>query len=138
MAGHTLDGMAFMKVAYPGDYAGITWLNNHVRGAPVIAEAGNAYYDWRSRVSMFTGLPTIINGIHEGEQRYADEIDPSVLCDDTRDPAACQQRVHSRPDDLATLYTSPRIDDAWVGLDLGSPKLITQVKYAPRSGQDLF
>ncbi len=90
----TLDGMAFMKVAYPDDYAGISWLNAHVRGAPVIAEAGGAYYNWMSRVSMFTGLPDIINGIHEGEQRYGDEIGPRMA-------------------DLNTLYNSPNVTAAW-------------------------
>ena len=105
--------MAFMKVAYPGDYAGISWLNAHVAGAPVIAEAGDAYYNWRSRVSMFTGLPTIINGIHEAEQRYGDEIDPTALCQQTRNPSACMARTHSRADDLRTLYDSPSIAQAW-------------------------
>jgi uncharacterized membrane protein len=89
----TLDGMAFMKVAYPDDYAGITWLNAHVRGTPVIAEAGNSYYNWRSRVAQFTGLPDVQGGIHEGEQRYGDEL--------TRDV------------DVRALYTSPRPADAW-------------------------
>ena len=109
----TLDGMAFMRVAYPGDYAGIRWLNAHVHGAQVVAEAGGTYYDWRSRVSMFTGLPTIINGIHEGEQRYADQIDPTALCNNTRDSETCQQQTHSRADDLTALYDSPSVDDAW-------------------------
>jgi uncharacterized membrane protein len=109
----TLDGMAFMRVAYPEDYAAISWLNGHVTGAPVIAEAGGAYYNWRSRVSMFTGLPTIVNGIHEAEQRYDDELNPSDLCGQSRDPAACSGRLHSRTDDVQTLYSSPRIGDAW-------------------------
>jgi hypothetical protein len=90
----TLDGSAFMRVAYPGDYTAIAWLNAHVRGAPVIAEAGNPDYDWRSRVTMFTGLPDIINGIHEPEQRYADEFS-------------------TRNDDLATLYNSTDTATAW-------------------------
>lgn len=90
----TLNGMAFMKVAYPDDYAGISWLNAHVHGAQVIAEAGGAYYNWMSRVSMFTGLPDIINGIHEGEQRYGDEISP-------------------RAADLDTLYNSPSSAAVW-------------------------
>jgi uncharacterized membrane protein len=89
----TLDGMAFMKVAYPNDYAGISWLNEHVAGAQVVAEAGGAYYNWRSRVSTFTGLSTIQNGIHEGEQRYADEL--------------------SRDGDVTALYSSTSIPQAW-------------------------
>jgi uncharacterized membrane protein len=90
----TLDGMVFMKVAYPGDYAGITWLNAHVHGAQVIAEADDAYYNWKSRVSMFTGLPTIINGIHEAEQRFPDQ-------------------PGTRAADVNTLYGSSSIVDAW-------------------------
>ncbi len=109
----TLDGMAFMKVAYPGDYAAINWINAHVTGAPVIAEAGPSYYDWRSRVSMFTGLPTIINGIHESEQRFGDEIDPSSLCGGARNPSTCLTRYHSRVDDLNTLYNTTQISEAW-------------------------
>ena len=90
----TLDGMAFMKVAYPADYAGISWLNAHVHGAQVIAEADSAYYNWRSRVSMFTGLPDILNGIHEPEQRYADELD-------------------ARNGAVDTLYSTTNIGTAW-------------------------
>ena len=72
----TLDGMAFMKVAYPNDYAGINWLNAHVRGTPVIVEADQAFYNWRSRVVQFTGLPTLLGGIYEPAQRYATEVGP--------------------------------------------------------------
>jgi uncharacterized membrane protein len=104
----TLDGMAFMKVAYPGDYAAISWLNAHVRGAPVIAEADNGFYQWPSRVSMFTGLPDMINGNHEGvEQRYPDELDPTGLCAASGHPNQCSLAVHSRDDDLKRLYSSP-------------------------------
>lgn len=111
----TLDGMAFMKVAYPQDYAGIQWLNANVRGAQVIAEAHAPLngYTWPSRVSMFTGLPDILNGIHEGEQRYADELNPGVNCGVTRDPGACATRFPSREDDLKTLYDSAAPSDAW-------------------------
>jgi uncharacterized membrane protein len=109
----TLDGMAFMKVAYPGEYAAISWLNAHVSGAPVIAEAGGTYYDWRSRVSMFTGLPTIVNGIHEPEQRYDDELNPQDLCSGARNPDSCVAKLHSRIDDLNSLYNSPSIAEAW-------------------------
>lgn len=72
----TLNGMAFMKVAYPGDFAGINWLNAHVHGMPVIVEADQAYYNWRSRVVQFSGLPTLLGGIHEPEQRYGSEVAP--------------------------------------------------------------
>jgi uncharacterized membrane protein len=63
-----------MKVAYPQDYAGIQWLNDHVHGAKTIAEAPSDGYAWLGRVAEYTGLPTIQSGIHEGEQRYSDEL----------------------------------------------------------------
>jgi uncharacterized membrane protein len=110
----TLDGMAFMKVAYPEDYAAINWLNANVRGAPVIAEAYTRQgYTWPSRVAMFTGLPDIFNGIHEQEQRWGDEIDPSGLCATASYPSTCSQQVHARADDVSTLYNSPNVGDAW-------------------------
>ncbi|MGH2442649.1 MAG: DUF2298 domain-containing protein, partial [Chloroflexota bacterium] len=109
----TLDGMAFMKVAYPFEYRAINWINDHVSGAPVITEAPNSYYDWRSRVSTFTGLPSIINGIHEPEQRFADEIDATALCNGTRDPSACLSVTYSRTGDAISLYDSPSVSNAW-------------------------
>ena len=115
----TLDGMAFMKVAYPGDYAAISWMNAHIRGAPVVAEADGTpqnvgtYYDWRSRVSQFTGLPDILSGIHEGEQRWQDEIDPSSLCGAVLDSASCLRTNHSRIFDVNALYDSTSTAEAW-------------------------
>jgi YYY domain-containing protein len=109
----TLDGMAFMKVAYPDEYAAITWLNDNVAGAPVIAEAAPGGYDWRSRVSMFTGLPTIFNGIHEQEQRYDDEMNPQDLCSQVQDPSTCSSQQTSRLDDLGTLYNSTDQAQKW-------------------------
>src|SRR5581483_222719 len=46
---------------YPGDAEAITWLNEHVSGIPVITEASQLYiYERVSRISMYTGLPTIL------------------------------------------------------------------------------
>ncbi len=115
----TLDGMAFMKVAYPEDFRAISWLNAHVTGAPVIAEADGTpqnvgtYYDWRSRVSQFTGLPDILSGIHESEQRWSDEIDPTSRCANVINPDTCLQTTHSRIYDVNALYDSPNPSEAW-------------------------
>lgn len=40
--------------------------------------------------------------------------------------------------DLNTFFDAPEMSGGWVGLDLGSPKIITQIKYAPRPGQELY
>jgi uncharacterized membrane protein len=81
----TLDGTAFMasqradEPAACQSYAGtdrndneaISWLNTHVQGSPVILEAPGCEWSYYSRISAFTGLPTLIGwpGGHEGEWR---------------------------------------------------------------------
>jgi YYY domain-containing protein len=82
----TLDGMAYMTVGsytWPDasyridlshDYEAIQWLLDHVKGTPVLAEAGLAYYrEGGLRVSSYTGLPTLV-GMHQSEQRYGDLV----------------------------------------------------------------
>jgi uncharacterized membrane protein len=77
-------------IRYDGDLAAVEWLQQHVPGSPVIAEASIGPYRCNgSRFSIDTGLPTIIGWQrHEEQQRPADGL---------------QQRV----DDVRTLYTSP-------------------------------
>ncbi len=96
----TLDGMAFMSVGqytwpdqnYPidlrHDYEAIRWLQEHVTGSPVLAEAPaswypvngqNAGYDYYRagglRVTSLTGLPGFL-GQHQGEQRFGYQTGP--------------------------------------------------------------
>ena len=41
--------------------------------------------------------------------------------------------------DLDTFFDAPdEVPDAWVGLDLGSPKIIAEIKYAPRTSSVFF
>ncbi|HEY7778696.1 MAG TPA: hypothetical protein VIC85_00660, partial [Ktedonobacterales bacterium] len=73
--GLSLDGMAYMRGWYPGDYAAITWLNAHLAGAPTIIEASNGPYQWYGRVAIYTGLPSVLGwSSHESQQRYPDEV----------------------------------------------------------------
>ncbi|HEY1390484.1 MAG TPA: DUF2298 domain-containing protein [Ktedonobacterales bacterium] len=73
--GLSLDGMAYMRGWYPGDYAAINWLNDHIAGAPTIVEASNGPYAWYSRVSIYTGLPDVLGwSSHESQQRYGDQV----------------------------------------------------------------
>jgi YYY domain-containing protein len=81
----TLDGTAYMAAdsvnAPPtctvgggsnhGDNLAIAWLNTHVSGSPVLLEAPGCEWSHFSRVSAFTGLPTILGwpGGHEAEWR---------------------------------------------------------------------
>lgn len=47
-------------------------------------------------------------------------------------------RDHVFDGDLTTFFDAPDTGNGWVGLDLGSSKIITQIKYAPRPGQELY
>ncbi len=70
-ANPTLDGMAWVKQSAPDEYAAIQWLDQNVSDSPVILEApGQSYHAEQSRVSAFTGLPTVLGwGGHELQWR---------------------------------------------------------------------
>lgn len=61
-----LDGLKYLGTRYPDDCQAILWLNQNVKGDPVIVEAvGESYTDY-GRVSANTGLPTILGWrVHE-------------------------------------------------------------------------
>ncbi len=82
-APHTLDGMAFMnyatyderwgKMDLSQDYRAIRWLQENVKGSPVIVEANlRDLYRWGSRMSIYTGLPGVVGWEwHQQQQRAA-------------------------------------------------------------------
>jgi len=60
----------------------IRWMQDHVEGIVTIAEAPGYDYTWRSRISTFTGLPTVIGWpYHERQQRRS----YGVVVDDRRE-----------------------------------------------------
>ena len=80
-APHTLDGMAYMKTAIFNeewgqmdlgqDYRAIRWLQENVKGSPVIVEANlRNLYRWGSRMTINTGLPGVVGWEwHQQQQR---------------------------------------------------------------------
>lgn len=56
----SLDGLAFMKSNYPGDYAGVQWLNRKAEPDAVVLEAVGPEWGYYGRVSAATGRPTLI------------------------------------------------------------------------------
>lgn len=71
----TTDGQV---ISYAGDRGAIDWLNENVKGSPVIAEMivvwpkhyGGAYVCGGARISRATGLPTVLGwDRHEAQQR---------------------------------------------------------------------
>ncbi len=103
-----LDGAAYMQTASLEDQGvtidlaydarAIAWLQQNVAGTPVIAEASVPPYRWGSRISINTGLPTVIGwDWHQRQQRAA--YSSAV--------------VDWRLDDLKTLYNSTDPAAAW-------------------------
>jgi YYY domain-containing protein len=70
--GPTLDGMAFVKYAYPDEYDAIQWINATIPGSPVMLQSRYGDYgNFSARVTMFTGLPTVVDwGFEAAQQRY--------------------------------------------------------------------
>jgi uncharacterized membrane protein len=76
----TLDGMAYMQYAERGengvifslesDYMALRWLQDNVEEPAVILEANTVEYHWGSRVSVYTGLPSVVGwNWHQRQQR---------------------------------------------------------------------
>tara|TARA_B100001013_G_C24622549_1_gene447807 strand:+ start:196 stop:4752 length:4557 start_codon:yes stop_codon:yes gene_type:complete len=83
----SLDGMAYMKSSeftdeigtlnLRHDYEAIIWLQNNISGSPIIMEGHTPTYRWGNRISIYTGLPTVIGWKwHQEQQRwdYRDEV----------------------------------------------------------------
>ena len=68
----TLDGSAFLRYAYPGEYQAIAWIQTHVAGTPAILQSRyGGYGNFSARVTMFTGMPSVVNwGFEAAQQRY--------------------------------------------------------------------
>jgi uncharacterized membrane protein len=93
----TLDGIEFMKYArhyegastvieadptlaqfsLEGDYQMIRWLQENVRGTPTIIEGQStpSEYKWNGRISIYTGLPSVIGwNWHQRQQRALEPL----------------------------------------------------------------
>ena len=67
----TLDGQAYLGVHRPADGGAIRWLNREIAGSPVVVEAQGDSYQEFSRISMNTGLPTVLGwGYHLSQRAH--------------------------------------------------------------------
>jgi uncharacterized membrane protein len=77
----TLDGTAYMEQAVhrerdqsfglKSDREAIRWLQDNVAGSPVVLEAHDEQYHWSARISIYTGLPTVLGWPwHQMQQRW--------------------------------------------------------------------
>ena len=56
----TLDGIGYLNESEGGEYLAILWIRGNINGTPTILEASGISYSTSSRISAFTGLPTVI------------------------------------------------------------------------------
>jgi YYY domain-containing protein len=107
----TLDGAAFMDyttsyfedtgiVDMQADARIIRWLQDNVEGTPAIMEAQSGdSYRWGNRISIQTGLPTVIGwNFHQRQQRGLDPL---------------QEIVWQRMANVNNFYRTTDIADAW-------------------------
>jgi YYY domain-containing protein len=108
----SLDGIAYMAKDSPttfadctqvgggsnsGDNVAIRWLNAHIDGSPVIVEAPGAEYSHCSRISAFTGLPTVMGWSgHEVQWRVNWLAQPGN-----------EATINERLDAVNQIYTNP-------------------------------
>jgi YYY domain-containing protein len=118
MPGNSLDGLNYLQYCRPpdpepeitptcsvditGDYYAIRWINSHIQGDPVMVEGiGDVQtgydYSFFSRISAFTGLPTLMGWSgHEEQWRLNWLENPSNY-----------QIFSNQIDAVNTIYTNP-------------------------------
>lgn len=112
----TLDGMDYMNYTqhwetdmklgigdddfhyFADDYVLIRWLQDNVQGSPTIIEAWNWPYTWSSRISINTGLPSVVGWDHHQTQQ--------------RSLNSLPEWVRMRRNNVNAFYTSTDIDVA--------------------------
>ena len=105
LAPHTLDGMTFMNYSqhWDGglmdlseDYRAIRWMQDNVKGSPVIVEANCSEYHWCTRYTIYTGLPGVVGwNWHQRQQR-----------------GIFAPNVQLRVDDVGVFYSTPDLQQA--------------------------
>ena len=87
----TLNGLAYLPgttyfdqegpIDLETDLEGVHWLRENVQGSPVILEANTPLYRWGGRVSIHTGLPSVVGWRwHQQQQRwgYRHQVDRRI------------------------------------------------------------
>jgi len=99
---NSLDGLTYLQTdpGLPGDYQAIRWLNANVQGDPVIIESIGDDYLNGGRISVFTGLPTLMGWVGHEYQWRANWISNPVN----------YAEFQRRGADVDTIYTNPSAD----------------------------
>jgi YYY domain-containing protein len=95
----TLDGIAYIKNLNAGDYEAIQWLTKNAPRGAIVLEAPGAEYSYDNRISMATGLPTVLGWAgHEMQWRGNSKFykDDATGVDRARDVQIIYQSIDSR------------------------------------------
>jgi YYY domain-containing protein len=132
----SLDGMQYMDYAeysddgtnlnLPADARAIRWLQDNVVGTPAVLEGRSPVYRWGSRISIYTGLPTILGwDVHQGQQR-----------------TGFSGMIQERSGDVERAYSSPDPGDAFAVVSKYQVKYVVvgglERKYYPPAGLAKF
>jgi uncharacterized membrane protein len=78
------------------DYRAIRWMQDNVKGSPVIVEANCSEYRWCTRFTIYTGLPGVVGwNWHQRQQR-----------------ALISTIVFNRVSEIGVFYTTPDVEVA--------------------------
>jgi uncharacterized membrane protein len=79
--------------SFEEDYHAIRWMQENIEGSPVIVEAAPAgvQYRWHSRITTYTGLPSVVGWQYHQQQQRALE----------------SNQIIQRGVDVDSFYTSP-------------------------------
>ncbi len=89
-SGPSLDGLRYLETAHPGEYRAVEWLRRTIEGTPVVLEAQGPSYQDFGRISMLTGLPTVLGWDYHVKQRGNPEAE-----------------IEARRQAVRSIYTNP-------------------------------
>lgn len=91
------------------DMVGIDWLRKNISGSPVIVEGVTPTYRWGGRVSIHTGLPTVIGWKwHQEQQRWGQR---ELVSERIRDVEA----IYSEPELASNLLDKYGVEYVYIG-----------------------
>ncbi|MFY9552390.1 MAG: DUF2298 domain-containing protein, partial [Thermoanaerobaculia bacterium] len=118
-SGPSLDGLRYLEEQRPGEYRAVLWLNDHVRGTPVILEAQGPSYQDFSRITMLTGLPTVLGWDYHVKQRGNPETEIQARKDAVRRIYEATDAAHVEP--ILRRYHVAYVYDGWLERQTYSP-----------------
>ncbi|MBC8161701.1 MAG: hypothetical protein H7Z42_10835, partial [Roseiflexaceae bacterium] len=134
----TLDGTAYMSspkarwgengqtFSFAEDADALDWVRRNIVGAPVMLEAQSEVYRWAGRVSVYTGLPTVLGWPwHQTQQRAVTRVQPILEARRNLVP-----QLYTDPDAQATLAKLRQY-----GVDYVYMGQLEQALYGPQAAE---